>query len=283
MVSSLIVSILLSIFLKSANCTTLTTTTNPPNDAGQFEDNLESTIEDIIANGSNSDASNVLVAEVIVNGEKTITLEENAVILRTSSEVEVVVAHFTEAVDALTDIQYENTPASETRMVSKIISIDMFTANRSEEITTLDEPITIVNSIIKPEIPTDLTWYVQPRCSSWDTQNRYWTDEGCALMSLNGTHLECECNHLTIFAVLIQFTEYPLTSVDVRALDMLTYLGSSLSIVSLAVTLAIYIYCKLYKSHRILIHMNQSLALLISHLIFVTGIELNGNVGFLGI
>ena len=32
----------------------------------------------------------------------------------------------------------------------------------------------------------------------------YWTDDGCKMVSVEGSNVECECEHLTSFAVLMQ-------------------------------------------------------------------------------
>ncbi|XP_072045947.1 uncharacterized protein [Amphiura filiformis] len=260
--------------------TTQATTTNAP----KIEDSFVRIIADIISNGNNSDAPNVnvIVAEVVVIGENTITLEETLVVVNTGSdEVEVIVIQFeASAIEGFTNnIQYKNTHVSQTTIASKITSIDMFTVGRLEEIKTLSEGITIVSNITKPgkiseETQTISTSNVQPICSYYDEEKKFWDNKGCITI-INGNNVECKCNHLTMFAVLMQITEYPLTSVDAKVLDILTKLGLSLSIISLVITLVIYIYCKLYTSHRILIHGNLALALLISHLIFVSGIEVN--------
>ena len=45
---------------------------------------------------------------------------------------------------------------------------------------------------------------VNPSCVFWDYTLSWWSDEGCHVVFTNATFTECECNHLTYFAVLAQ-------------------------------------------------------------------------------
>ena len=36
---------------------------------------------------------------------------------------------------------------------------------------------------------------------------RLWTDDGCKIVEAEGSNVECECKHLTSFAVLMQYVK----------------------------------------------------------------------------
>ncbi|XP_063962898.1 uncharacterized protein LOC129271821 isoform X2 [Lytechinus pictus] len=108
---------------------------------------------------------------------------------------------------------------------------------------------------------TLMSGYVNPMCSFWDDEKADWAQDGCSLISRVGStdddnsyansestqegsfdeRVRCACDHLTNFAVLM----------DIRVQDspeavynILTYIGCCLSILSLLVTLATYLWNK---------------------------------------
>ncbi|XP_048467749.1 adhesion G-protein coupled receptor D1-like [Rhincodon typus] len=67
-----------------------------------------------------------------------------------------------------------------------------------------------------------------------------WSNEGCIRIGGNISYSVCLCNHLTNFAVLMQVVPLELEQVHQVALSAITYVGCSLSIVCLMVTLIIF-------------------------------------------
>ena len=54
-----------------------------------------------------------------------------------------------------------------------------------------------------------LNWldFISPgaKCVYWDTQANKWSDEGCSVVQSSDALTECDCNHLTNFAVIMDF------------------------------------------------------------------------------
>ncbi|XP_077987449.1 uncharacterized protein LOC144442051 [Glandiceps talaboti] len=119
----------------------------------------------------------------------------------------------------------------------------------------------------------------EQRCSFWKPVIGIWSSEGCELdeKATNETHTVCRCNHLTNFAVLMQYTEMIDLGVHEDALEYMTYIGISLSILCLIVTLLIYLLGKLLKSQRIIIHANLAMSLLIGQVLFIGGVDATHN------
>ncbi|KAK7907332.1 hypothetical protein WMY93_015944 [Mugilogobius chulae] len=93
------------------------------------------------------------------------------------------------------------------------------------------------NIVIKMQFQATAGDNQVPNCVFWDTQNRDWADSGCRVVSdvsSNHSGVFCECTHLTSFSVLMARGD-----VSSEALDVITYVGLSISIVSLIIFLII--------------------------------------------
>ena len=113
-----------------------------------------------------------------------------------------------------------------------------------------------------------------PTCVFWDYTVSGWSDEGCRVLATNRTHTQCRCDHLTNFAVLMDLHSTPLTSLHQRALATITYIGCSISIVCLAMAVAVFTLChRQLKSDRNTIHKNLCLCLLLAEIVFLSGIN----------
>jgi hypothetical protein len=113
-----------------------------------------------------------------------------------------------------------------------------------------------------------------PTCVFWDYTVSGWSDEGCRVLATNRTHTQCRCDHLTNFAVLMDLHSTPLTSLHQRALATITYIGCGVSIVCLALAVAIFTLChRQLKSDRNTIHKNLCLCLLLAEIVFLSGIN----------
>ncbi|XP_066023903.1 adhesion G protein-coupled receptor E3-like isoform X2 [Pocillopora verrucosa] len=81
-------------------------------------------------------------------------------------------------------------------------------------------------------------------CVFWNTSKNSWSEQGCLLTSRNEFYTECSCNHLTHFAVLMQFDRGTssnfLSKTDETALEILTYVGLSFSLVGITLTIISY-------------------------------------------
>ncbi|XP_066023418.1 adhesion G-protein coupled receptor G5-like [Pocillopora verrucosa] len=86
----------------------------------------------------------------------------------------------------------------------------------------------------------------EKRCMFWSgSSNRSegFSEEGCHVVTSksNSEETVCSCNHLTHFAVLLDYDgSTKLTEEDETVLKVITYVGLSLSIVGILLTLILY-------------------------------------------
>ncbi|WAR11966.1 AGRF3-like protein, partial [Mya arenaria] len=78
-------------------------------------------------------------------------------------------------------------------------------------------------------------------CAFWNITTKIWSTSGCHVVSSNASQVQCACNHLTNFALLI--SPYKSKSELVQKISMvITYIGSGLSILALIVTIALHAF-----------------------------------------
>ncbi|VDM54905.1 unnamed protein product, partial [Angiostrongylus costaricensis] len=114
-----------------------------------------------------------------------------------------------------------------------------------------------------------------PRCVYWDLNVKKWSTNGCEIISTNNETTKCACNHLTSFAILMdvsgKVSQY--SGAIASALDVVSIIGCSLSIVCLTMSLFVFTFFSSLYSVRNAIHRNLCLTLIFSELIFVMGID----------
>ncbi|KAF2354529.1 GPS motif protein [Trinorchestia longiramus] len=91
------------------------------------------------------------------------------------------------------------------------------------------------------------------------------------------SHVSCHCDHLTNFAVLMDFHATPLSSEHTFALAVITYVGCIISIVCLLLAIVVFHVFKGLQSDRTSIHKNLCACLLVAEIIFLGGINQTGN------
>ncbi|KAK3584429.1 hypothetical protein CHS0354_017709 [Potamilus streckersoni] len=103
-----------------------------------------------------------------------------------------------------------------------------------------------------------------------------WSSQGCKLVSTTDDTTVCQCDHLTNFAILMSPGETP--EKDQVPLSIISIIGCAISIFCLSVTMiAHFIAWRYVKSTRSCLLMNLCLALLISYIIFLAGIDRTEN------
>ncbi|XP_068735985.1 adhesion G protein-coupled receptor L4-like isoform X3 [Montipora capricornis] len=120
-------------------------------------------------------------------------------------------------------------------------------------------------------------------CVFWNEDNNSsngsWSSEGCYL--LDETSLErtvCSCNHLTSFAVLMQFPidsspQEQISKKDKLALSVITYVGCILSMTGELLLILIYVVFMKFKAEGKQIRINLAAALFWAQLVFISGIN----------
>ncbi|XP_051176110.1 latrophilin Cirl-like isoform X3 [Leptopilina boulardi] len=111
-----------------------------------------------------------------------------------------------------------------------------------------------------------------PTCVFWDYTVNAWSNEGCNVLDTNTTHTVCTCRHLTNFAILMDVHAVKLTHDQDRALQIMTYIGCTISVVCLFLAILTFQLFRGLKSDRTTIHKNLCVCLLVAEILFVCGI-----------
>ncbi|CAH3165297.1 unnamed protein product [Pocillopora meandrina] len=106
------------------------------------------------------------------------------------------------------------------------------------------------------------------------------SETGCYLVTWksNSEETVCSCNHLTHFAVLLDYNGSPeLTEEDETILEIITYVGLSLSIFAILLTIILYSYLTDVWQPLTQIRLSLSVSLGAGQIIFLTGINATEN------
>ncbi|WAQ98400.1 AGRB3-like protein [Mya arenaria] len=118
-----------------------------------------------------------------------------------------------------------------------------------------------------------------PTCSFWNDSESIWDSSGCKVVHTNQSHTVCSCSHLTNFAILM--SPFIQDNRKTKALDIISIVCCSISILGLVVTVALHIYFHRHMKtdkKRIVVLMNLSTALIISYALFLGGVERTENM-----
>uniref|UniRef100_A0A673VFB9 Adhesion G protein-coupled receptor D1 n=1 Tax=Suricata suricatta TaxID=37032 RepID=A0A673VFB9_SURSU len=99
-----------------------------------------------------------------------------------------------------------------------------------------------------------------------------WSNQGCVLTEGNLSYSVCRCTHLTNFAILMQVVPLELTYGQEVALSSITYIGCSLSVVCLVLTLVTFAMLSsvsTIRNQRYHIHANLSFAVLVAQILLL--------------
>ncbi|VDM84433.1 unnamed protein product [Strongylus vulgaris] len=118
------------------------------------------------------------------------------------------------------------------RIVSRIVAASVVIDGRSVSIPSLPRPILITFH----HHPEALRRMSSPQCAWWDMEDLEWSQSGCMLKSHNTSHTVCACDHMTHYAVLMDYVGHEVSTMDSQLLTIITYAGCTLSIICLIVT-----------------------------------------------
>ncbi|XP_051911114.1 cadherin EGF LAG seven-pass G-type receptor 1-like [Hippocampus zosterae] len=138
----------------------------------------------------------------------------------------------------------------------------------------LDPPITLEYSLLETEERT------KPVCVFWNHSIAIggtggWSSKGCEVLERNNSHISCQCNHMTSFAVLMDVSKRE--HGDVLPLKIVTYATVSVSLFLLLLTLILLCLLRRLRSNLHVIHRNLVAALFFSELVFLLGINQTDN------
>ncbi|OQV12887.1 putative Adhesion G-protein coupled receptor G2 [Hypsibius exemplaris] len=178
----------------------------------------------------------------------------------------------------------DETSVSITLSESLILALyNLSGASFGPPIMNLKDPVTI----------TALVDHYDPRnnysCVFWNTTaangRGTWQEEGCALTNRSNKHFTCHCNHLTSFAILVDFTTKLVTGEPPpflpAFLDTLTIAALSVSIVGAALTIGLMFLSRhLAKTtdgkkltKRAFVIISMCAGLLLTYVTFLAGVD----------
>ncbi|XP_075744722.1 uncharacterized protein LOC119178622 isoform X3 [Rhipicephalus microplus] len=114
-----------------------------------------------------------------------------------------------------------------------------------------------------------------PKCSFIEVNangSSEWSTEGCTLVRITENEVECSCNHLTVFAVIMSGKNIVDVD-DIIRLEWITKIGCGISIVCLATCIVIFSVYRQLRGIRNTIHRNLCLSLLIAEIILLAGMQ----------
>ncbi|XP_022807521.1 adhesion G protein-coupled receptor E3-like [Stylophora pistillata] len=106
------------------------------------------------------------------------------------------------------------------------------------------------------------------------------SEKGCYVDPSNSNSEEtvCSCSHLTHFAVLVDFSGgTKLSTKDITILEIITYVGLSLSIIGMLWTITLYFFLTDVRQPLSQIRLSLAVALGAGQIIFLTGINATEN------
>ncbi|XP_034530111.1 cadherin EGF LAG seven-pass G-type receptor 1 [Notolabrus celidotus] len=138
----------------------------------------------------------------------------------------------------------------------------------------LEPPITLEYTLIETEERT------KPVCVFWNHSigiggTGGWSSKGCEVLNRNNSHISCQCNHMTSFAVLMDISKRE--NGDVLPLKIVTYTTLSISLFLLLLTFILLCLLRWLRSNLHAIHRNLVAALFFSELVFLLGINQTDN------
>jgi len=121
--------------------------------------------------------------------------------------------------------------------------------------------------------------FLERKCVYWNFEEDGWSQNGCYPIKEESTEntTMCHCYHLTNFAVLVDIYGLALSEQHKSYLDVLTYIGCTISICSLGVCIYVFMTFRSAKNDRSTINANLCLCLFLAEFTFLFGI---GQTGF---
>lgn len=114
-----------------------------------------------------------------------------------------------------------------------------------------------------------------------DSSSVGWSEQGCSIKSMDESQTECSCNHLTHFAVLMQFGTEPydkdVSETDNKILEILTYMGLTLSLIGITMTILGYVFLTEMRGPLSQIRVSLVASLGAAQIIFLGGIGATEN------
>ncbi|XP_060040576.1 adhesion G protein-coupled receptor E2-like, partial [Erinaceus europaeus] len=138
----------------------------------------------------------------------------------------------------------------------------------SSDTQNLSSPVTFIFKHLKHLEPGH-----KALCVFWEREQNgsgHWGTTGCRTVNRAANVTTCQCTHLSSFAVLMLFLS---AQEEDFVLDVITYVGLSLSLLCLLLAALTFLLCKAIQNTSTSIHLQLSLCLSLAHLLFLTAID----------
>ncbi|XP_074529758.1 adhesion G-protein coupled receptor G2 [Halichoeres trimaculatus] len=149
-----------------------------------------------------------------------------------------------------------------TQNASALISYIISASVNSSHVSNLKDPV-----VVTMNHPSHKQKNYRVQCVFWDFQKNDgqggWNNRGCDTRSISSNRTSCRCDHLTHFAILVDFFGGDTSDTDTEILTVISYLGCGISSIFLGITLLTYLaFEKLRRDYPSKILINLSAALL---------------------
>ncbi|XP_028391828.1 adhesion G-protein coupled receptor D1-like [Dendronephthya gigantea] len=150
---------------------------------------------------------------------------------------------------------------------SEIITLDYIVNGKL--LSTLEETISLsFSNKLRKNVLKE-----QVKCLFLDVDE--WSDENMSVGSVNKDNITCLTNHLTSFTMVILSKPDEVSDSDRKAIDVIYYIGSGLSLAGLMFSCVVYVVLykdlKILTTSRHLVHFNLQIALGLTQMIFLAG------------
>ncbi|XP_033728060.1 uncharacterized protein LOC117317366 isoform X2 [Pecten maximus] len=171
---------------------------------------------------------------------------------------------------------------SSTKLFNAISSKNRYRANSNIAAATLSQDLIKIENLGQEQVKTIFKPFKQTEglvCGYWDYEKNDnsggWSTDGCRLLNQDGDRAICVCDHLTNFAILIDFeAQGNYVKAHQLALSIITIVGLVLSIIGLSFTILCFIIFKpLRKTRGQKVLFQLAIAMLCSWVVFLAGIE----------
>ncbi|PAA69042.1 hypothetical protein BOX15_Mlig003708g1 [Macrostomum lignano] len=132
------------------------------------------------------------------------------------------------------------------------------------------KPVNFTLMLLDPNLKKkEGTLKYETRCAFWHPTENKWSTEGCYKDSEDEDSVNCRCDHMTSFAILMQPVPQAEDNIHARILSILTYILIILSLICLLIFIIVIACSKRLRGERYIIHLNLAGALFVAQLAFL--------------
>ncbi|XP_076313585.1 protocadherin-like wing polarity protein stan isoform X2 [Tachypleus tridentatus] len=166
---------------------------------------------------------------------------------------------------------------------SPVFTLSVLPVNRSTSLgLNIDPEIRLRFRVLNSE------GYTSPQCAFWDFSaggQGHWSTKGCQLQKEDSLtwqskqpYVNCSCNHLTSFGVLMDITDKEYFAEESVAQDVISYIGMILSLLLLLAAFIVFCMLRGLQTNSNTIHKNLVACVFIAELIFLLALKMRSTL-----